>query len=156
VKTMVEQFRATGNVTGKKRGGSKLRVHMPDTASVASSPTQKSVRQLAAENEVLPLTAWSILRTNLRMHLYKIHVFQSDNCVPRKVDKVLEEFGDHLQQNPHILKHIGLSDEAYFHLTWTLTDKTCVSGALCIHVKFTNPLCMPRKSWCGVRFPCRA
>jgi len=42
--TLVEQFRETGNVTGKKRGGSKPRVRTPDTvgtirASVASSPT---------------------------------------------------------------------------------------------------------------------
>jgi len=62
VKTLVEQFRATGNVTGKKRGGSKPRVRTADTAgtiraNVASSPTRKSVRQLAAENEVSPSTA---------------------------------------------------------------------------------------------------
>jgi len=37
-----------------------------------------------------------------------------------------------------------------------LLDKTCVSGALSIHIKFTNPLCMSRKSCCGVRFPLRA
>jgi hypothetical protein len=65
VKT-VEQFRGTGNVTGKKRGGSKPRVRTPDTvvtirASVGSFPTRKSVRQLAAGNEVLPSTAWRVL-----------------------------------------------------------------------------------------------
>ena len=43
VKTSVEQFRATGNVTGEKRGGSKPRIRTPNTvrticASVASSP----------------------------------------------------------------------------------------------------------------------
>jgi len=34
----------------------------------------------------------------------------------------------------------------------TLTDKTCVSGALIIHIKFTNPLCMPGSVlvWCAV------
>ena len=58
----MEQFSATGNVTGKKSGGSKPRVRTPDTvgtirASVASSPAWKSVRQLAAENEVPPSTA---------------------------------------------------------------------------------------------------
>ena len=52
VKTLMEQFHATGNMAGKKRGGSKPRVRMPDTvgtihASVASSPARKSVRQLA-------------------------------------------------------------------------------------------------------------
>jgi hypothetical protein len=57
VKTLVEQFCATGNVAGKKRGGSKPRVRMPDTvgtihARMASSPTRKSVRQLATENDV--------------------------------------------------------------------------------------------------------
>jgi transposase len=31
VKTLVEQFRATGNVAGKKRGGSKPHVPTPDT-----------------------------------------------------------------------------------------------------------------------------
>jgi len=31
VKTLVEQFCTTGNVTGKKRGGSKQRVYTPDT-----------------------------------------------------------------------------------------------------------------------------
>jgi hypothetical protein len=79
VKT-VEQFRATGNVRGKKRGGGKSRVRMHDTvgtirASVASSPTRKSVRQLVAENEVSPSTAWRILRNDLRTHPYKEHVF---------------------------------------------------------------------------------
>jgi hypothetical protein len=73
VKMLVEQFRATGNVAGKKRGGSKPRVRTHDTvgtihAGVASSPARKSVRQLALENEVSPTTAWSIIRTDLRMH----------------------------------------------------------------------------------------
>jgi len=50
VKTLMEQFRATGNVTGKKIGGSKPRVSTPDTVgtihvSVASSPMWKSARQ---------------------------------------------------------------------------------------------------------------
>jgi len=45
VKTLVEQFCATGNAAGKKRGGSKPRVRTPDTvgaihASVASSPAR--------------------------------------------------------------------------------------------------------------------
>ena len=73
MKTLVEQFRATGNVKDKKRGGSKPRVRTPDTvgtirASVTSSPTRKSVRHLAAENEVSPSKAWHILRNDLRMH----------------------------------------------------------------------------------------
>jgi len=102
VKTLVEQFRATGNVTGKKRVGSKPRVRMHNTvvtvrASVASSPTRKSVRQLAAENEVTPSTAWRILRTDLRVHPYKVHVFQSLTTVCREKRKSFaEEFGGHL------------------------------------------------------------
>ena len=111
VKTLVEQFRATGNVTGKKKSGNKPRVRTPDTvgtihASVASSPTRKSVRQLAAENEVSPSTEWRILRTNLRLHPYKIHVFESLTTVCReKRRSFAEEFDDHLQQNP-----LGLSE----------------------------------------------
>jgi methylphosphotriester-DNA--protein-cysteine methyltransferase len=103
VKTLVEQFCATGNVTGKKRGRSKPCVRTSNTcgtirASVASSPTQKSVRQLAAENEVSPSTAWRILQTDLRMHPYKIHVFQSLTTVCReKLTEFAEEFGYHLQ-----------------------------------------------------------
>jgi hypothetical protein len=122
VKNLVEQFRATGNVAGKKRGGSKPHVRTPDTvgtihASVASSPTRKSVLQLATENEVSPSTAWLILRTDLRMHPYKIHVFQSLTTVCREKRTSFEkEFGDHLQQNPHTLEHIWFSDESYFHL----------------------------------------
>jgi len=118
VKTLVEQFRATGNVTDKKRGGSKPRVRTPDTvgkirASVASSPTRKSVRQLAAENDVSPSTARRILRNDLRMHPYKIHVFHSLTSLCReKRTSFAEEFGDHLQQKPHILEHIWFSDEA--------------------------------------------
>jgi len=50
----------------------------------------------------------------------------------------------------------GLVMKPTFTSRGTLTDKTCVSGALSIHIKFTNPLCMPKKSWCGVRFPRRA
>jgi hypothetical protein len=108
----------------------------------------------AAENEVSPSTAWRMLQTDLCMYLYKIYVFQSLTTVCReKQTRFVEEFGDHLQQNPHTLEHSCFSDEAYFPLTGDKTDKTCVSGALGIHVKFTNPLCMPRKSWCGVRFP---
>jgi hypothetical protein len=123
VKTLVEQFRATGNVTRKKRGGSKPHVRTPNTvgtirANVASSPTRKSVKQLAAENEVSPSTAWRLFRTDLRMHPYKIHVFQSLTTVCReKRTRFAEEFGDHLQHNPHTLKHIWFTDEAYFHLT---------------------------------------
>jgi len=80
VKTLVEQFCATRNVTDKKTGGSKPRVRTPDTvgticASLASSPTLKSVRQLAAENEVSPSTAWRIIRTDLRENPYKIQIF---------------------------------------------------------------------------------
>ena len=110
VKT-VEQFRAIGNVTGKKRGGRKPHVRTPDSVgtirvSVASSPTRKSARQLAAENEVSPSTAWHILQTDLRMHPYKIHVFQSLTTVCReKRTRFAEEFDDHLQQNP-----LGLSE----------------------------------------------
>jgi hypothetical protein len=106
VERSVEQFRATGNVTGKKRGGSKPRARTRDTvgiirASVASSRTWKSVRQLAAENKVSTSTAWRILRTDLRMHPCKIHVFQSLTTVCReKRTRFAEEFGDHLQQNP--------------------------------------------------------
>jgi len=112
VKTLVEQFRATGNVAGKKRDGSKPRVRTSDTvgtihASEASSSAWKSVRQFASENEVLPSTAWRILRTDRRMHLYKIHVFQSLTTVCReKRTRFAEEFSDHLQQNPHTLEHI--------------------------------------------------
>ena len=45
VKTLVEQFGATGNMAGKKRGESKPRVRTPDTVgtihvSVASSPAR--------------------------------------------------------------------------------------------------------------------
>jgi len=122
-KTLVEQFLATVGVTGKKRGGSKPRVRAPDTvgtvrASVASSPAQKSVRQLAAENEESPSTAWPILRTDLRMHPYKIHVSQSLTTVFReKRTRFAEEFGDHLRQNPHTVKHIWFSGDGYFHLT---------------------------------------
>ena len=120
---MVERFHATGNATGKKRGRRKPRVRTPDTvgtihASVASNLTRKSVRQLAAENEVSPSTAWRILRTDLRLHPYKIHVFQSLTTVCRvKRTRFAEEFGDHLQQNLHTLEHIWFSDDAYFHLT---------------------------------------
>jgi len=113
VKTLVEQFSATGNVTGKKRGGSKPRVRTPNTVgtirvSMASSPTRKSVRQTAAENEVSPSTAWRILRTDLRMfrtdlrmHPYKIHILLSLKTVCReKRTRFAEEFSDYLQQNP--------------------------------------------------------
>jgi hypothetical protein len=78
VKTVVEQFRAIGNVTGKESGRSKPRVRTPNAAgtiraSVASSPTRKSVRELAAEN-----------------------VFQSLTTVWReKRTRFAEEFGDH-------------------------------------------------------------
>jgi hypothetical protein len=112
VKTLVEQFRANGNMAGKKTGGGKPRVRMPDTigtihASVASSPARKSVRQLTSENDISPSTAWRILPTDLRMHTYKIHVFLSLTTVCReKWTRFAEEFGDHLQQNPHTLEHI--------------------------------------------------
>jgi hypothetical protein len=103
VKTLVEQFHATWNMAGKKRGGSKSSVHTPNNvgtihASVASSPARKSVREFASENEVSPSTAWRILRTDLCMHLYKIHIFQSLTTVcQEKSTGFAEEFGDHLQ-----------------------------------------------------------
>ena len=71
----------------------------------------------ATENEVSPPTEWRILRTDLRMHPYKVHVFQSVTTVCReKRRRFAEEFGDHLQQNPRTLEHIWFSVEAYFHL----------------------------------------
>jgi pyruvate/2-oxoglutarate dehydrogenase complex dihydrolipoamide acyltransferase (E2) component len=77
----------------------------------------KPVRQLAAENNVSPSTAWRILGTDLRMHPYMIHVFQSLTTVCReKLTRFEEEFGDHLQENPHTLEHIWVSDEANFNL----------------------------------------
>jgi len=49
----------------------------------------------AAENEVSPPTAWCILRTNLHMYLYKIHVFQSlTTACPEKRTGLGNEFGD--------------------------------------------------------------
>ena len=106
MKTSVEQFRANGKVAGKNRGETKPCVPTPDTvgtihASVALSRTRKSVRQLAIENEVSPLTARPILRTDLPMHPHKIDVFQSLTTVCReKRTRFAEEFGDHLQQKP--------------------------------------------------------
>jgi len=134
VKTLVEQFRATGNMAGKKRGGSKPRVRTPDTvgtirASVASSPARKSVRQLAAENKVLPSTAWRILRTNLRMHPYKIHVFQSLTTVCReKADKVCGRIRWSLAAEPsHSGTHLVLNPCDYF-LWGYLKDKVFSSA----------------------------
>jgi hypothetical protein len=67
----------------------------------------ESVRQLASKNEALSLTVCFILRTDLRMHPYKIHVFQSLTTVcQEKWTRFAEEFGDYLQQNPHTLEHI--------------------------------------------------
>jgi hypothetical protein len=55
----------------------------------------------AAENEVSPSTAWRILRTDLRMHPYKIHVFHSLTTVYReKRTRFAEESGENLQLNP--------------------------------------------------------
>jgi len=87
VKTMVEQFRATGNVASKKRGGSKPRFRTPDTvgtirASVASSSARKSVRQLAFDS----MAHTSNLSTHASVQDPCLPV--SDNCVPRKTDKV--------------------------------------------------------------------
>jgi len=158
LKTLVEQFRATGNVAGKKSGGSKPRVRKPDTvgtihASVASSPARKSVRQLAPENEVLPSTAWLILRTDLRMHLYKIHVFQSLTTACRvKRTRFAEEFGDHLQQNSHTLEHIWFSDEAYIHLTGDINrQNVCFWGAQHSHQIHESTLHAQKVlAWCAV------
>ena len=67
----------------------------------------KSVPQLAAENEVSPSTARRILGTDLRTDPYKIHVFQSLTTVCReKRTRFAEEFGHHLQKNPHTPEHI--------------------------------------------------
>jgi hypothetical protein len=82
-------------------------------ASVASSSARKSVQQLASENEVSPSTAWRIFRTDLRMHPYKIHVFQSLTTVCReKRTRFAMEFGDHLQQR---IKSFCLMVEASDH-----------------------------------------
>jgi hypothetical protein len=88
------------------------------SCELASSPAWKSVRQLAAENEVSPSTAWHIFRTDLCKHPYNSHVFQSLTTVCwEKRTRFAQEFGDRLQQNPHTLEHIWFSDEAYFNLT---------------------------------------
>jgi hypothetical protein len=74
VKTLVEQFRATGNMAGKKRGGSKPRPTLLGPFMRVWPHLQHGnlCDSLASENEVSPSTAWRILRTDLRMHLYKI------------------------------------------------------------------------------------
>lgn len=89
-------------------------------------------------------------------YLYKIYVFHSLTTVPReKWTRSVEKFENHPQQNLQILKHVWFSDDGYFHLMGTLTGIMYISGALSNYKKFINPLCMPRKSWCGVWFPHR-
>jgi hypothetical protein len=84
------------------------------------------------------------------------HLPVSDNCVPRKAGKVCGGIWWSLAAEPLTLWNtFGLVMRPNFTSRGTLTDKTCVSGALSIHIKFMNPLCMPRKSRCGVRFPLR-
>ena len=161
VKTLVEQFRATGNMTGKKRGGSKPRVRMPDIvgtihASVASSPTQKSLRQPQK------------MRCRLRQHgtyFQPIYTCVHTRSMSFSLWHLCAEISRQGLQRNLVITYgrtltlwntFGLVMRPIFTSWGTLTDKTCFSGAHSIHVKFTNPLCMPRTSWCGVRFLRRA
>jgi hypothetical protein len=153
---MVEQFRATGNVTGKKRGGSKPRVRMPNTvgtirASVASSPTWKSVQQPQK------------MRYRLRQHGAYFELIYA--CIhTRSMSSSLwqlcaEKSGQGLRRNSMITcsrtltlwNTFGSVTRPTFTSWVTLTDKTCVSGAHSIHIKFTNPLCTQKALvWCAV------
>ena len=161
VKTLVEQFSATGNGTGKKSGGSKPRVRTPVTVgtireSVTLSPTRKSVwqpqkmlyrlRQHGAYFEPI----YACIRTrSMSSSLWQLCVEKSRQVLRR--NSVIT-----CSRTLTLWNTFGLVMRPTFTSRGTLTDKTCVSGALNIHINFTNPLCMPRKSWCGVRFPRRA
>ena len=161
VKKLVERFHTIGNVTGKKRGGSKPRVRTSDTvgtirANVALSPMRNSVRELQK------------IRYRLRQHGSYFETIYA--CIrTRSMSSSLwqlcaEKSGQGLRRNSVITCSRNLTLWTTFVLVMrptftsrrTLTDKMCVSGALSIHIKFTNPLCMPRKSWCGVWIPRRA
>ena len=91
---ILEQYHVTGNVTCKYRGRSKPYDRTPDTfetirAKVVSSPTWKSVRQVAAENEVTVFD--SMAHTSNQSTHSSVQdpcLLVSDNRVPRKVDMV--------------------------------------------------------------------
>jgi len=131
VKTLVEQFRATRNMAGKKRGGSKPRVRTPDTvrtihASVASSPARKSERQTVS------LRKWGIAFDSMA-HTSNRSTQDpclpvSDNCVPRKADKVCGGIRWSLAAEPsHSGTHLVLNSCDY--LLWGyLKDKVFSSA----------------------------
>jgi hypothetical protein len=100
----------------------------------------RSLCELATENEVLPSTAWRILRTDLCVHLYKIHVFQSLTTVCReKWTRFAEEFGDHLQQNPLVLSEGQSVQQCSPNSAWTEGED---QGKLCTgHKRNAHPCC---------------
>jgi len=128
VKTLVEQFYATGNVKGKKRGRSKPRVCTPDTvetihASVASSPTRKFVQQLQKMRYCLQEHGAYFILIYTHILTRSMSFSLLTTVCREKWTRFVEEFGDHLQQNPHTLEHIWFTDEAYFYLTGDINRK---------------------------------
>ena len=157
-KEYVEDAGGAVSHKSKKRGGSKSRVRTPNTvgtirASVASSQTRNSVRQLAAENEVSPSTAWLILRNDLRLYPHRIHIFLSLKTVWReKRTGFEEELGYHLQQNPLGLSEGQSVQQCYPNSAWTVrrgSRKVVLrSQEECSHLWCTE-LCIT--SWRGSR-----
>jgi hypothetical protein len=126
VKTVVEQFRATGNMAGKKRGGKKV------TCSHARHCWDHSCEcGLISSTEVcatVSLRKWDISfdsmahTSNLSRHasVQDPCLPVSDNCVPRKVDKVCGGIRWSLGAEPsHSGTHLVLNPCGYF-LNWMI------------------------------------
>jgi hypothetical protein len=85
------------------------------------------------------------------MHPYKIHVFHSLTTVCReKRTRFAEEFGDHLQQNPHTLEYIWFSDEGYFHLTGDQTKRAFLGHSASTSNSRIHPACPESRVWGAV------
>jgi len=128
MKMLVQQFRATRNVTGKKRGRSMPHVRTPNTvgtihASVASSPTRKFVQQLQKMRYCLQEHGAYFILIYTHIHTRSMSFSLLTTVCREKWTRFVEEFGDHLQQNPHTLEHIWFTDEAYFYLTGDINRK---------------------------------
>lgn len=154
----VKQFRSTGCVKGKKKGGSEARVRTAEVVEnvrtrLVDSPTKKSVRRLSIEEGLSYTTTWRILRKDLHLFPYKIHVYQELTDTGRqKRQQFAMEFGAEMEANQDIVDNLWVSDEAFFHLSGDVNKHNVrFWGSQHPHEIQKSPL-HPRKvmAWCAI------
>jgi hypothetical protein len=127
---------------------------MDISSSILRSPS-KTLRKLAQEEDVGFVTAHKAVREELKLFPYKVTAVQELEPVDHeKRIRYCEWFTNFIQTKTiDILDVTFFTDEAWFHLSVTLTHKTHDCGRRRILMLCLKNPCMTRNLECGLRYP---